>query len=138
MRLYDELKVKNLKLLSKIQQLRGNIQVCCRVRPPSEAETQAGGQLCVDASDESNVYVYDAETAEWALFEVDAVWGYDHSQADVFADVEPLVGAVADGRSACIMAYGDALAGTQRMSCMFSLALSSHMPCFLLQASPSR
>ncbi len=30
-----------------------------RVRPPSEAETNAGGKLCVDASDPSNVYLYD-------------------------------------------------------------------------------
>jgi len=42
---------------------------------------------------------------------VDAVWGYDHSQTDVFADVEPLVGTVAEGRNACVMAYGDASAG---------------------------
>mmetsp|Transcript_122994 Transcript_122994/g.241269 ORF Transcript_122994/g.241269 Transcript_122994/m.241269 type:complete len:917 (-) Transcript_122994:212-2962(-) len=111
MRLYDNLKVKNLSLMSKIQQLRGNIQVCCRVRPPSEAETSEGGQLCVDASDESAVYVYDANTSEWDMYEVDGVWGYDHTQADVFGDVEPLVGSVVHGRSACIVAYGDALAG---------------------------
>jgi hypothetical protein len=111
MRLYDELKVKNLKLMGKIQQLHANIQVCCRVRPPSEAETAQGGQLCVDASDASNVYVYDASTQEWVLYEVDAVWGYDHSQVDVFADVEPLVGTVAEGKNACILAYGDAHAG---------------------------
>lgn len=111
MRLYDELKVKNLKLLGKIQHLRGSIQVCCRVRPPSEEETQAGGQLCVDATDEGGVYVYEAESGDWSLYEVDTVWGYDHSQADVFADVEPLVGSVVDGHSACVMAYGDAQSG---------------------------
>lgn len=80
MRLYDELKLKNLKLLGKIQNLHNSIQVCCRVRPPSETETSAGGKLCVDASDESCVYIYDANTTEWVLFEVDAVWGYDHTQ----------------------------------------------------------
>ncbi len=111
MRLYDELKTKNLKLLGKIQQLQSNVQVCCRVRPPSEAETSAGGKLCVDASDPSNIYLYDAASSEWLMYEVDAVWGYDHSQTDVFADVEPLVGIVAEGKNACVMAYGDASAG---------------------------
>lgn len=111
MRLYDELKLKNLKLLGKIQNLHSSIQVCCRVRPPSETESNAGGKLCVDASDETNVYIYDAATAEWVLFELDAVWGYDHTQVDVFADVEPLVGIVAEGKNACVMAYGDTQAG---------------------------
>ena len=65
----------------------------------------------MDASDENNVYLYDAASSEWVLYEVDAVWGYDHSQAEVFADVEPLVGSVAEGKSSCIIAYGDAHAG---------------------------
>lgn len=70
----------------------------------------------MDASDENAVYVYDANTSEWDIYEVDGVWGYDHSQADVFGDVEPLVGSVVHGRSACIMAYGDTLAGEALIS----------------------
>jgi hypothetical protein len=112
MRLYDEMKVKNLKLLSKIQSMQSNIQVCCRTRPPSEEETSRGGKLCLDTSDESSVYVFDASSSEWLAFQLDAVWGYDHSQVEVFADVEALVGAVADGKNACVIAYGEAHSGT--------------------------
>lgn len=32
-------------------------------------------------------------------------------QVDVFADVEPLVGIVAEGKNACVISYGDTQAG---------------------------
>lgn len=112
LRLYDELKVRNAKLLNKVQALQGNITVCCRTRPPSEDEINRGGKMCVDASNDTDVYVYHASTSEWAGYEVDCVWGYDHNQVDVFADIEPLLSAVVhEGADACVMAYGDAGTG---------------------------
>mmetsp|Transcript_24358 Transcript_24358/g.40654 ORF Transcript_24358/g.40654 Transcript_24358/m.40654 type:complete len:913 (-) Transcript_24358:244-2982(-) len=111
MRLYDELKGKNFKLLGKIMHLQGNITVCCRVRPPTPEETERGGKLCVDAADDTNLYVYDAVSSEWLSYELDAVWGYDHTQSDVFGDVEPLVGALTEGKNGCVMAYGESGAG---------------------------
>lgn len=78
----------------KIQSLRGNIQVCCRTRPPLDPELSAGGQLIVDASDDSELLCFDSKTDFWKPFVFDRVWPVDATQADVFLDMEPLVLAV--------------------------------------------
>ena len=41
----------------------------------------------------------------------DRVWKADANQAEVFADVEPMVVSVLDGYNACILAYGQTGSG---------------------------
>lgn len=48
-----------MKLLNKIQAVRGNILVCCRTRPPNENELNAGGVVIVDATDDTELLCYD-------------------------------------------------------------------------------
>lgn len=36
----------------------GNIQVCCRTRPPSEQELM-NGKICVDVADDNELMIYD-------------------------------------------------------------------------------
>lgn len=130
---YEALKSHNIKLLYKIQSLRGNIQVCCRTRPPLDHELRAGGQLIVDASDDSELLCFDSKTEFWKPFVFDRVWSVDATQTDVFLDMEPLVLAVlgmsrccrcfcfvdvhrlscaaTDGYNSCIMAYGQTGSG---------------------------
>ena len=38
MRKYDEQRQLNARLLTKMQAVQGNIQVCCRIRPPTAYE----------------------------------------------------------------------------------------------------
>jgi hypothetical protein len=47
----------------------------------------------------------------WKSFAFDRVWKADALQADIFADVEPLVLSVTEGFNACIMAYGQTGSG---------------------------
>ena len=55
---YESIRRSNAKLLAKLQSLQGNIQVCCRPRPPTEQEL-AQGRICVDVADDSELMCYD-------------------------------------------------------------------------------
>ncbi len=55
---YESIRRSNASLLSKLQLLQGNIQVCCRSRPPSEAELTQG-KICVDVADDTELMCYD-------------------------------------------------------------------------------
>mmetsp|Transcript_4240 Transcript_4240/g.7823 ORF Transcript_4240/g.7823 Transcript_4240/m.7823 type:complete len:1363 (+) Transcript_4240:208-4296(+) len=103
---YEQLREHNAKLLQKNQQTSNAIQVCCRLRPPSEQELGQGADICMDVLDDSQVALYDKRNALWKSFEFDKVWDEDSKQVDVFADVEPLALTAVDGYNACIFAYG--------------------------------
>lgn len=111
LRLYNELKVRNARLLARIQSLQGSVTVCCRTRPPSELEIKQGGKLCIDSSDDSTVFLYDKDQSEWLKHDVDCVWGYDKNQAEVFVDIEPLACAVTCGTDAYVVVYGASESG---------------------------
>ena len=96
----------NAQLLSKILDLQGNIQVCCRVRPMSLREIQNGGKNITEALSESELGCFDDRNNKWKSFAFDKVWGPDHTQQSIFQDVEPLALSVVDGYNACIFAYG--------------------------------
>jgi hypothetical protein len=56
---YDSLRNSNTRMLNKLQALQGNIQVCCRTRPPSYQELAQGGKVCIDAADDTELMCYD-------------------------------------------------------------------------------
>lgn len=101
----------NAKLLQKLQAARGNIQVCCRPRPPSASELAAKQGVCVDVIDDNEIACLDKRSESWKSFLFDRVWRMDSSQQDVFADVEPLVLSVIEGYNTCLFAYGQTGSG---------------------------
>lgn len=58
----------------------------------------------------------------WKSFVFDRVWKADANQAEVFADVEPMVVSVLDGYNACILAYGQT--GSGKTFTMVSLSFA--------------
>jgi Kinesin motor domain len=120
---YDSVRSTNAKLLQKLQAVKGNIQVCCRTRPPSDQELAAAqfghvgglpstvGKVCVDVSDENEISCFDKRSEVWRSFAFDRVWPFDTTQADVFGDVEPLVLSVTEGFNTCLFAYGQTGSG---------------------------
>lgn len=88
---YESQKSQNIKLVYKLQSLRGNIQVCCRSRPALDHELSAGAQIIVDPTDDAELLCFDAKTEFWKPFVFDRVWPLNATQADVFCDMEPLV-----------------------------------------------
>ena len=119
---YDIVRATNAKLLQRLQAVRGNIQVCCRTRPPSDKELAAAlvnsaeghgaaGKVCLDVSDENEISCYDRRAELWRSFVFDRVWPFDATQAEVFSDVEPLVLSVTEGFNTCLFAYGQTGSG---------------------------
>jgi len=104
-------KTHNAELLTKILKLQGNIQVCCRIRPMSLAESQRGLREVAQALSETELGCFDERTRTWKSYAFDRVWGPETQQKDVFQDVEPMALSVIDGYNACIFAYGQTGSG---------------------------
>jgi hypothetical protein len=52
---YNSQRLINAKLMLEIQSLKGNIQVCCRIRPFNKTETDRGDEAAVELITESEV-----------------------------------------------------------------------------------
>ena len=100
----------------------GNVRVMCRVRGGGllkgeqrdqgrRGASSAGreGHVLVQPRSERTIRV--AKQGEWEHFEMDKVFASDASQADVFAQIAPLVRRAAMGFNACVMAYGSTGSG---------------------------
>ncbi|EQC35906.1 hypothetical protein, variant 2 [Saprolegnia diclina VS20] len=116
---------RNAALLSRLQNLTGNIQVFCRVRPLLSRDPRVSHTvpLAVDVLSITDVAALELKTesvfddhsqvnaAPWKMFTFDRVLGQHDSQMDVFREVEPVAQAVVDGFKACIFAYGQTGSG---------------------------
>jgi kinesin family protein C2/C3 len=107
---YDERR----RLFNLVQELRGNIRVFCRCRPPSKTElqrdTESGGAVCVSFPEEGSIRVENDRGKE-KTWEFDQVFDFNSKQNAVYAEVSPLVTSVLDGYNACIFAYGQTGSG---------------------------
>ncbi|XP_062331411.1 carboxy-terminal kinesin 2-like [Osmerus eperlanus] len=108
----DELhtgEMERRKLHNSIQELKGNIRVFCRVRPPS-----TGGQMDRPVNDNRSITLSkhqqshtgcDGKTQTYH-FRFDRVFGPSSSQKEVFEDINLLVKSALDGYNVCCFAYG--------------------------------
>ncbi len=88
-----------------IQELKGNIRVFCRLRPPPD-----GAPMAVAASEESGRLTV-THGGDSHGYSFDKIFGPSSSQASVFAEVEGLVQSSLDGYKVCIFAYGQTGSG---------------------------
>ena len=106
------------RLFNLVQELRGNIRVICRVRPPVSTDSgsgeiavsfpsQAGGHE--EGEHEEITVVNNNRTLK--TWEFDSVFQPGSTNKDVFGAVESLVTSVADGFNVCIFAYGQTGSG---------------------------
>jgi kinesin family member C2/C3 len=106
------------RLFNLVQELRGNIRVICRVRPPVASDS-GSGEIAVSfpnfaaqheegVHEEINVVNNNRTMKSW---EFDSVFQPSASNKDVFNAVEALVTSVADGFNVCIFAYGQTGSG---------------------------
>eukprot|EP00878_Enallax_costatus_P036059 GHUV01040351.1.p1 GENE.GHUV01040351.1~~GHUV01040351.1.p1 ORF type:complete len:697 (+),score=225.05 GHUV01040351.1:411-2501(+) len=115
---------ENRNLYNTVQDLRGNIRVFCRIRPPG-----ATGDLspcCVDIGLEGDLAVYDQHTGNKRVFKVDRVFDQNCDQAVVYEDTQPLIRSVLDGECSALapVGFGACHSGylaTQPTACPFRM-----------------
>ncbi|CAN4111016.1 unnamed protein product [Withania somnifera] len=109
---YQKVLEENRKLYNQVQDLKGNIRVYCRVRPFLPG--QPNSLSTVDNIDDGNITIttpskYGKEGKK--SFTFNKVFGPSATQAEVFADTQPLIRSVLDGYNVCIFAYGQTGSG---------------------------
>ncbi|XP_055816640.1 kinesin-like protein KIN-14I [Solanum dulcamara] len=109
---YQKVLEENRKLYNQVQDLKGNIRVYCRVRPFLPG--QPNSLSTVDHVDDGNITIttpskYGKEGKK--SFTFNKVFGPSVTQAEVFADTQPLIRSVLDGYNVCIFAYGQTGSG---------------------------
>ena len=108
------------KLHNQVQELKGNIRVFCRVRPPIEADSEAAKIKYPDRdSDSKDVEVLGQPeksslgnvTTKTNTFSFDRVFSPSSVNADVFDEISQLVQSALDGYNVCIFCYGQTGSG---------------------------
>uniref|UniRef100_A0A7S3EEJ2 Kinesin-like protein n=1 Tax=Rhodosorus marinus TaxID=101924 RepID=A0A7S3EEJ2_9RHOD len=102
------------KLFNQLQELRGNVRVFCRCRPPRDSFESSivdfpDREDAMKRSDGSVPQVITIDAGK--SYEFDRVYGPEDSQETVYEDISPLVTSVLDGYDVCIFAYGQTGSG---------------------------
>ncbi|KAK4485438.1 hypothetical protein RD792_008078 [Penstemon davidsonii] len=123
---YHKVVKENRNLYNIVQDLKGNIRVYCRIRPPLNTSVQ--NIIDFIGSDGSLVVIDPLKPQKDGkkLFQFNRVFGPTSTQDEVFRDTQPLIRSVMDGYNVCIFAYGQTGSGkthTMRTSSEFVIWL---------------
>ncbi|KAK8173571.1 P-loop containing nucleoside triphosphate hydrolase protein [Phyllosticta citrichinensis] len=109
------------KLHNQVQELKGNIRVFCRVRPPAEIEAAEAAEIAYpDAGKDSKEVVLQGPEQRSAMgnvtrstnpFSFDRVFGPKSQNGEVFEEISQLVQSALDGYNVCIFCYGQTGSG---------------------------
>jgi len=110
---YRKEMIERKKLHNMVQELKGNIRVYMRCRPPTTKERDQFGSeaLCVSFPQIGEVSVFNSEKNKEKNWEFDEVFDVESTQDKVYQDVSALVISVLDGYNVCIFAYGQTGSG---------------------------
>lgn len=104
-------------LRNTVQDLKGNIRVYCRIRPPLKSEANKP-LFNLNVLDACSIEVEKVELLNSARkgksqhsFSFDGIFTPHASQEDVFAEVSTMVQSALDGYNVCIFAYGQTGSG---------------------------
>eukprot|EP01060_Flectonema_neradi_P012689 TRINITY_DN19451_c1_g1_i1.p1 TRINITY_DN19451_c1_g1~~TRINITY_DN19451_c1_g1_i1.p1 ORF type:complete len:595 (+),score=138.35 TRINITY_DN19451_c1_g1_i1:206-1786(+) len=104
------------KLHNKIEELKGNIRVFCRIRGNAGDREIADFGIASNRSinirgKERTALSDEKKVSEGYSFKYDHVFGMDSTQEEIFTEVAPLVQSCLDGFKVCIFAYGQTGSG---------------------------
>lgn len=103
-------------LHNELQELRGNIRVFCRIRPPLGQESSSTTHLKVNKfDDDSGIQTMEISKELGGLtpqiFKFDRIFDQNETNSDVFEEICQLVQSSLDGYNVCIFAYGQTGSG---------------------------
>lgn len=114
-------------LHNRLQELKGNIRVYCRVRPPSDLECltfidypeemtfNASQQLTIHKESENNTAYgessYSLQNKNAYTFNFDKVFSPNDKNEQVFDELSQLIQSSLDGYNVCVFAYGQTGSG---------------------------
>ncbi len=111
-------------LHNRVQELKGNIRVFSRVRPPSEEEKNSGvvqmefpdqddeGQeLSIKVQQTERIGRQNAASDKLYKFSFDKAFSMDSTNEEIFGEISQLVQSALDGYNVCIFAYGQTGSG---------------------------
>ncbi|XP_057250832.1 kinesin-like protein KIN-14J isoform X2 [Beta vulgaris subsp. vulgaris] len=110
---YHMVLAENRKLYNKVQDLKGNIRVYCRIRPflPGQNEKQTTIEYIGENGELVVFNPLKPGKDSRRLFKFNKVFAPTASQEEVFIDTQPLIRSVLDGYDVCIFAYGQTGSG---------------------------
>lgn len=99
-------------LFNLVQELKGNIRVYCRIRPPNDREkADSTTRDAITYPEEGTMMVANEERKASHSFDFEQIFRPGTTQEMVFAEVSGLVTSVMDGFNVCIFAYGQTGSG---------------------------
>nr|GLL19033.1 kinesin-like protein KIN-14E isoform X1 [Ipomoea trifida] len=107
--LYREEQLLRKRYFNMIEDMKGKIRVCCRLRPLSDKEIGAKERNVVTSADEFTVEHLWKDERKQHIY--DRVFDENSTQEDVFEDTKFLVQSAVDGYNVCIFAYGQTGSG---------------------------
>jgi kinesin family protein C1 len=110
--------IERKNLHNQVMDLRGNIRVFARVRPPLGLESER--YLCDwNFTDESSLEIHCMDKKQ--AFGFDYVFNPNSNQEEIFEMVSPLIQSALDGYNVCIFAYGQTGSGKTYTVSTFNL-----------------
>ncbi|GAV47174.1 hypothetical protein ZYGR_0H00130 [Zygosaccharomyces rouxii] len=118
----DEILIKEetmrRSLHNELQELRGNIRVFCRIRPPLKYENPNTAHLTVNKFDDENgcqtMEIVKSNNTGNSIpqnFKFDRIFDQNETNENVFEEIGQLVQSSLDGYNVCIFAYGQTGSG---------------------------
>ncbi|XP_055546417.1 protein claret segregational [Wyeomyia smithii] len=102
--------IERKDLHNAVMDLRGNIRVFCRVRPPLSSELDRL-ECTWKYLDEQSLEILTTDGSKRMEFSFDHVFHSKTTQEDIFDNVAPLIQSALDGYNVCIFAYGQTGSG---------------------------
>jgi len=112
-RMYREERLRRISLHNKLEDAKGKIRVCCRIRPMSDDERKRGDTEVAETMDQYTIRVVKPEGGFNAKseFVFDTVYPPSATQENVYEQTAQLIQSAYDGFNVCIFAYGQTGSG---------------------------